>query len=237
MKKALGQTRRKVAIFDIDGTIFRSSLLIEVTEALVQKGLFPLEMKNVYKKAYKNWADRKDSYDKYIDAVVKAFEKNIKGVDHSNFLKMTKRIVDFYKNRVYRYTRDLVRELKKKNYYILAISNSPKALVDEFCKHFGFDKVYGRIFEINKRGKYTGKIMYTDLLSDKSKMLKRAIQKENLTLKDSIGVGDSESDIPFLKMVKRPICFNPNSKLYQQARHAGWEIIIERKDVIYQMSS
>ena len=237
MKKALGQIQHKVAIFDIDGTIFRSSLLIEATEALIQKGLVPLEMKNVYKKAYKNWADRKDSYDRYIEAVVKAFEENIKGINYGDFLKISKRIIDFYKNRVYRYTRDLVKELKKKNYYILAISNSPKALVDEFCKHFGFDKVYGRLLEINKKGKYTGKIMYVDLLNDKAKMLKRAVEKENLTLKDSVGVGDSESDIPFLKMVERPICFNPNSKLYQQAKQAGWEIIVERKDVIYRMNS
>ena len=29
---------KKVAIFDIDGTVFRSSLLIELTDALIQEG-------------------------------------------------------------------------------------------------------------------------------------------------------------------------------------------------------
>jgi len=32
---------KKVAIFDIDGTIFRSSLLIELTDALIQEDIFP----------------------------------------------------------------------------------------------------------------------------------------------------------------------------------------------------
>lgn len=32
--------KRKVAVFDIDGTIFRSSLLIELVEVMVQHGLF-----------------------------------------------------------------------------------------------------------------------------------------------------------------------------------------------------
>jgi len=56
-----------------------------------------------------------------------------------------------------------------------------------------------------------------------------------LTLKGSVGVGDTESDIAFLKMVEKPICFNPNQKLYQYAKRAGWKIVVERKDVIYHL--
>lgn len=230
------KSMKKVVIFDIDGTIFRSSLLIEITEALVQEGIFPAEAKNAYAKAYENWANRKDSYDKYIGAVINAFGKNIKGIKYSDFLKIAKKVVAFHKNRVYRYTRDLVKELKKKNYYLLAVSNSPKSILDEFCKHLGFSKVYGRFFETSKNGKFTGKVLHLDLVNDKAKILKRAVEKENLTLKNSIGVGDSESDIPFLKMVERPICFNPNSVLYKYAKRFGWEILVERKDVIYRIN-
>jgi phosphoserine phosphatase len=61
--------------------------------------------------------------------------------------------------------------------------------------------------------------------------------KENLILRGSVGVGDTESDIAFLKFVSRPICFNPNKKLYDHARRAGWEVVVERKDVIYQRNS
>ncbi|MBI3631583.1 MAG: hypothetical protein HY219_01820 [Candidatus Staskawiczbacteria bacterium] len=135
---------RKVAIFDIDGTIFRSSLLIEVVEALVEDNIFPLRVKDIYIESYKNWSNRKDSYEKYIMAVVKSFEKNIKGVAHS-----------------------------------------------------------------------------------------QAVKKEKLTLKDSVGVGDTESDIPFLSLVQNPICFNPNNKLYAHAKKSKWQVVVERKDVIY----
>lgn len=224
---------KKVAIFDIDGTIFRSSLLIEITEALIQEGIFPKKVGDVYIKSYENWSNRKGSYEKYIGAVVNAFEKNIKDVRYDDFVKIAKNVVVFHQNRVYRYTRELVEDLKKKKYYLLAISNSPKAVVNEFCKKWGFDKVYGRVYELDKGGKFTGKTLYEDLISDKAKVLERAIEKEGLTLKDSVGVGDSESDIAFLKLVEKPICFNPNSKLYQHAKLAKWEIVVERKDVIY----
>lgn len=227
--------KKKVAIFDIDGTIFRSSLLIELVEAMIAEGLLPPSLRKIYAKAYKDWLDRKDIYEKYIGAVVLAYNKKIKGVDHKEFLKVARKVIAFHKNRVYRFTRDLVRDLKKKKYYLLAISHSPREIVKEFSKELGFNKVYGRIYNIDKRGKFTDEVLYLDLISDKAKVLARAVEKENLTLRGSVGVGDTESDINFLKMVDRPICFNPNKKLYDFARRAGWEIVVERKDVIYKI--
>ncbi|KKP43039.1 MAG: HAD-superfamily subfamily IB hydrolase, TIGR01490 [Parcubacteria group bacterium GW2011_GWA2_33_14] len=227
--------KKKVAIFDIDGTIFRSSLLIEVTESLVYEGVFPLKVRDIYTKSYNNWLNRKGSYEKYIGEVINAFEQNMKNIKYVDFVKASKNVIAFHKSRVYRYTRQIVKDLKKKNYFMLAISNSPKELVDDFCSNLGFDKVYGRVYEVGKNGKFTGKTLYLDLVSDKAKILQRAVEKEGLTLKGSIGVGDTESDIKFLKLVQRPICFNPNKKLYNHAKSVGWEIVVERKDVIYKI--
>jgi phosphoserine phosphatase len=63
----------------------------------------------------------------------------------------------------------------------------------------------------------------------------RATEKENLTLRGSVGVGDTESDISFLKLVEKPICFNPNQTLYRAARRFGWRVVVERKDVVYEI--
>jgi phosphoserine phosphatase len=117
----------------------------------------------------------------------------------------------------------------------LAISHSPKEVVQAFGKGLGFDKIYGTIGEEDDKGRLTGKVLHEDFIFDKAKVLERAVQKENLMLRGSVGIGDTESDIPFLKMVSRPICFNPNKKLYDHARRAGWEIVVERKDVIYKI--
>lgn len=235
MKKNTTLRKQKVAIFDIDGTIFRSSLLIEMTEALIQEGLFPREAGSIYAKAYENWANRKASYDKYIHAVIVAFEKYIGTVKEKEFQTVAKKVMAFHHRRVYRFTRDLVKDLKKKNYYILAISHSPVELVKLFVKGLGFNKVYGRVYEVDSKGKYTGVTLHADLIADKSKILARAIEKENLSLKGSVGVGDSEGDITLMKMVENQICFNPNSILYREAKKHGWQVVVERKDVIYKL--
>ena len=91
------------------------------------------------------------------------------------------------------------------------------------------------MYEVDKDKKFTGGVLYEDLISDKSIILKRAVEKENLTLKGSIGVGDSEGDIALMKMVEIPICFNPNKLLYEEAKRHGWKVVVERKDMIYNM--
>ena len=71
--------QKKVAIFDIDGTIFRSSLLIELTDAFIQAGIFPVKAARIFEESRKKWLDRQGSYEEYIEAVIQAFRLNIKG--------------------------------------------------------------------------------------------------------------------------------------------------------------
>jgi len=226
---------RKVAVFDIDGTIFRSSLLIELVEALIEESLFPEEAQRTFEREYRKWLDRKGTYENYIDAVVAAFMGYIKGVYYADFARVAESVIKHQQDRVYCFSRDLIKDLKKEKYYLLAISQSPKTILEGFCKNLGFDKVYGRIYEIGPEDRFTGAIVDLHLIENKANIVRRAVEKEKLTLNDSIGVGDTEGDIPFLEMVKKPICFNPNAALYKHARRMNWMIVVERKDVIYEL--
>ena len=226
---------RRLAVFDIDGTIFRSSLVVELVEAMIGAGIFDEKVRDIYSKSYKRWLNREDDYEKYINAVVKAYINNIEGVEYKKYSTLASKVIKFHSGRVYKYTRDLVKKLKKQNYFLLAISHSPNEAVQIFAKTAGFDAVYGRIFEVDKNGKMTGKMVYKELIDHKEKVILRVLSKHNLTLKGSIGVGDTENDIPVFNMVEKPICFNPNAKLYKYAKHKKWQIVVERKDVIYKI--
>ena len=228
---------RKVAIFDIDGTIFRSSLLIELVEALLENGLFPPAARRDYEREYRAWLNRQDSYEKYIMAVVGSFMKHLKGVPYKDFLTTGQKMIALKKNMVYRYTRDLIKELKKRDYFLLAISQSPKGILDPFCQELGFDKVYGRLYELGPGDRFTGQVTDEHLIANKANIVKRAVEKERLTLKGSIGVGDTDGDISMLELVDKAICFNPNQTLYRYAKLQGWKVIVERKDVIYDLTS
>ncbi len=226
---------KKVAIFDIDGTIFRSSLLIQLVLRFIEEGIFSKTVAQDFARQKLAWLDRKGDYETYIMAVVRVFIENIKGVSYEDFSRIAEEVVAEQKDRVYRFTRDLIREYKKKGYFLLAVSHSPKGVLDHFCKRLGFDKVYGLFYETGPSDKFTGKIADEHFMFNKALVVKRAVEKDGLTLTGSIGVGDTESDIPFLELVEEPICFNPNAKLYAHARRNGWRVVVERKDVVYEI--
>ena len=71
--------KQKVAFFDIDGTVFRSSLFIELIEKLIEEEVFPKEAAGEYAKTYQSWLNREGTYEAYINAVIDTFYNHIKG--------------------------------------------------------------------------------------------------------------------------------------------------------------
>lgn len=227
--------KRRVAAFDIDGTVFRSSLLIELVEHLIDKGVFPQSAREAYEAERRLWLDRKGDYEAYIGKVVQVFARQLKGVPFATVADAAGEVIEEKRDRVYRYTRDLIKKLKREGYFLLAISHSPKFIADGFGYETGFDKVYGTFYATGASGNFTGEIEDADLISNKAAILTRAVRKEGLTFKRSVAIGDTESDIGMLEMAERPIAFNPNRKLYDHAKRRHWPIVVERKDVMYEI--
>src|SRR2546425_532938 len=134
-------SKKQVAIFDVDGTIFRSSLLIQIVERLIFVGAFPEEAHDEFEKQHEKWLNREGDYGEYIQAVVESFLRHLKGVQYGVLADAAEVVVEDQWKRVYRYTRDLLKKLKRDGYFLLAISHSPKTILDKFCPRLGFDKV------------------------------------------------------------------------------------------------
>ena len=226
---------RPVAVFDIDGTVFRSSLFLELVDELIDRDIFPKDAREEYTRERQEWLDRRGDYDAYVEKAIHSFLARIKGISYDAVMEVAADIIDAKKDRTYRYTRDLIKDLKSEGYFLLAISHSPFFIAEGFGFHAGFDKVYGFFYETGPTGNFTGEVADVDLIRNKAAVLTRAVRKENLTLERSVGVGDTESDIPMLEMVSRPIAFNPNKKLFDHAKVREWKVVVERKDVIYEL--
>lgn len=226
---------RSVAVFDIDGTVFRSSLVLELVEELIIRGIFPPSARGMYEGTKEDWENRKGEYEPFIKNVVQAFGTYAKGALFSEVANIAGEIIEAQKNHVYRYTRDLIQEYKEKGYFLLAISHSPKFIVDGFCFEQGFHKSYGTYYETGPTERFTGTITDQHLIMNKGAILKHAVQKEHLTFLGSVGVGDTESDVSMLELTETPIAFNPNRALYRHALQNKWKVVVERKDVIYEI--
>lgn len=224
---------KPIAIFDIDGTIFRSSLTIELFKHLVRRKIFdPSVMKRV-RQSEQKWLNRQGHYDDYVRDVIIAYHKAVVGKKKKDIVATSKEVIQEQKYRTYRYTRHLLATTRRK-YFTIGISGSPLEVVLEYNKFLKFDKIYGTEIGIDKQRRYTGVILH-EPPRYKKELIVRFVQNHNLSFKNSIGVGDTESDIGFLGLVDQPIAFNPNAALAKFARKHGWKIVIERKDLIVEL--
>ena len=234
------KAKTKLAIFDIDGTIFRSSLIIELFNELVRRGVYPLSAKLEVERDYLKWLNRKGHYNDYLMKLVRVFYRNISGCSVKQIEPAVKAVIKWQKDRVHRYPRQLLKDLRAQGYFILVISNSPEPVVKRFAKSMGFDDAIGHVLEMSD-GVYTGHSILNDTVQpgtawmDKIVILNRFIadRKLNIDMAHSVMIGDSEGDLPLLSSVGIPIAFNPSLPLAKIAKKRGWRIIVERKDVVY----
>lgn len=228
-------TKQKFAAFDIDGTLFRSGLYREVSYELTKMGKIPEDIANELTLKHRKWRDRVhgSAFEEFERTLVTVFDELTTQIRVCDYDEAVARVLKKKAENVYVYTRNLIKELKDDGYFIIAISGSQVDLVEPFAKKYGFDTWVGQEWE---RGEefFTGKIKKSH--TGKDLILRRLMQEHNLTLKDSVAVGDSNGDTGMLKLVDRPIAFNPTAELYEHAVGHGWTVVIERKNMMYELS-
>jgi HAD superfamily hydrolase (TIGR01490 family) len=226
---------RPFAVFDIDGTIIRWQLYHALADDLAKAGHLDPKEFNKVRVARMAWKKRvrETSFNDYEETLVQLIDKAITNIKAEDLQAACQRVLLEYKDQVYIYTRDLIQELKVKNYILFAISASQAEIVELLASYYGFDDYGGSLYEI-KDGYFTGR---KDVLRSERKpaYLKELVAKHGADWAGSVGVGDSESDIPMLSIVERPIAFNPTRNLYEYAVEHTWPVVVERKNMIYEL--
>jgi HAD superfamily hydrolase (TIGR01490 family) len=228
---------RPFAAFDIDGTLIRWQLYHALADELAQTGLIDQAVFQQIKDIRMTWKQRShaNSFDEYERGLVALVETALTKISLSDFEQACQRVIEEYKDQVYTYTRNMIKELKAKNYLLFAISASQSQIVGMVAEHYGFDDFGGSEYEV-KNGYFTGRV---ELLKSAAKpeFLRTLVEKHGANWQESIAVGDSESDIPMLSIVEQPLAFNPTKELFSHARKSGWRVVVERKNMTYELES
>lgn len=225
---------KRFAAFDIDGTLVRWQLYHAIATKLAKNGLFTAEQMAAMDRSLWQWKNREheESFKDYEANLVKSYSDAILDLDVEKFNSAANAIFDEYKDQVYTYTRDLIRDLKRQGYLLFAISGSQTEIVKKIADYYEFDDYVGTTYE-QKNGVFTGQASVARDAKDRA--LSKLIKEHDATYAGSIAVGDSVSDISMLDMVGQPIAFNPEKKLSAYAQDHGWDIVVERKNTIYRL--
>lgn len=227
---------RKFAVFDIDGTLIRWQLYHAIADGLAKRGYIESSAFQDIKDARMEWKRRAhpEAFKTYEEQLVHLYNQMLRELKVKHLEEVINSVFDEYKDQVYVYTRDLIKQLKNDRYLLFAISGSQTEIVEKIARYYGFDDWVGSNF-VQVDGQFTGELVAA--LGKKEIVLKEIVKKHRAVMDGSIGVGDSAGDIKMLEAVEQPVAFNPEQKLFVYAQERGWKIVIERKNMVYELES
>lgn len=230
------------AFFDIDGTLYREGLITEVFKKLIKYEI--IESEKWYKEVkpeYQKWDRRLGVYDDYLLKMADIYIDAIKGLHKSQVEFIANKVITQKGDRVYKYTRDMIKWHKSQGHIVITISGSPEELVREMSKKHGFDDYRGTKY-IHENNIYTGECfpMWDSINKEKSILSLR--DQYNIDLSKSYAYGDTSGDFSMFKMVGHPVCINATRELLDKVLSDNEvrnkvNIIVERKDVIYRLNA
>lgn len=225
---------RKFAVFDIDGTLFRSGLYREVFYELYKMGVLPNDLTEQTTEKHREYRHRihGNAFEEFEKIMVDGLDSYLPKLRVSDYDEAVKRVLDKKAENIYVYTHKLLKELQDDGYFTIAISGSQQELVEPFARRNNFDAWVGSEWE--RKGEYfTGNTIKTH--TGKDKIIHGLVEAYDLTFENSYAIGDSNGDSGMLSIVEHPIAFNPTYELLEKALANNWKVVVERKNISYEL--
>ncbi len=220
---------QRFAVFDIDGTVFRLSMLFHLVHTIITRGEIPPETRAKLLDNERRWRARQMSYEDYIVPLVEALDAWLaEGHEVQRFQSVIEEALPPRHNEVHTFTSTLLRLIQQMNYATIAITWSPHLAADVFCKHWGFTHVRGSFSEVTPAGRFTG----ARPVPNKPEVLKEFLDEHGYLREGSIGVGDTEGDLSMIRETEHPVAFNPSGRMVKGVRTLPSCLVVqERKNV------
>ena len=231
------------AFFDIDGTIYRNSLLIEHFKMLVKyEYINMMTWEGKVKEKFIKWEKRIGDYDDYLEELVETYVDALKNYSKADMDFIARRVIELKGDRVYKYTRDRLKYHFDKGHKVIIISGSPDFLVGKMAEKYGVEDFRGSEYVTDDKGIFTGEVKPMWDAKNKKRIINEYCKNYNIDLKKSFAYGDTTGDFTMFKQVGNPIAINPARRLLSKLKRdkelrEKVTIIVERKDVIYKLNA
>lgn len=210
----------KFAVFDIDGTLYRGNLTWDFFNVLIRENKIPssnLEKLESYYIAHDNRIDDR-AYSEYDKNLIEIFCDSLKTIDDmDSYWLIGNQVAANNNSRLYKYTRELLNQLRSDGYLLVAITNSVGAVARPFATSLGFDITIANDEIIDDKNSGISDWSIYTRGTDKGLILASLIAKNKLILTDSYAIGDTRADATMLALVEHPIAFNPEKDLQKTA--------------------
>ncbi len=230
----------RAAFYDIDGTLFRNSLLIEHFKKLIKYEVIDAAVYiQEVRDHFTDWNIRRGDYEMYLLDVTSAFKNSLKGIDMKAIEFIARQVINMNWEKTYVYTRKKLKWHQEQGHAIFFISGSPDFLVSRMADKYKATDFRASSY-IMEENIFTGEVLPMWDYVSKEKAMQELVDHHGIDLKNSYAYGDTSGDITMLRMSGNPIAMNPNRRLFEEilkddSLKDRVEIVIERKDMIYKL--
>ncbi len=224
-------TKKRVAIFDFDGTLVESHLWgAFLKENFKRKERIFLSIWHIFYHMFFYYLSKFHlySYEKCLKDWTEDIPKLFKGLRKKDSYVFFKKIWDDYLKKTLK--KKVLNRLKwhqRRGDITILASNAPEDFLEIVKEELKFDFVVGTKIGV-KNGKYTGKVIFPiPWRSEKLNQVKNLLKEKNINVdyKNSFAYSDSERDIEVLKAVGNSVVVDPDEKLLKFAKKRKWEIL------------
>ncbi|HCY87507.1 MAG TPA: phosphoserine phosphatase SerB [Desulfobacteraceae bacterium] len=193
---------RKLVVFDMDSTLIQAEVIVELAKLA---GVGP-EVEAITEAAMRGEMDFKESFRRRVALLKGLREEEIQGL--AQRLPLTEGA-------------DLVaRTLKGLGYKLGILSGGFTFVGNYLAEKLGFDYVYANELEIRDgvvTGEVTGEIVDGER---KASLLREIAQREELSIQQTIAVGDGANDLPMISIAGLGVAFNAKPVVREKAANA-----------------
>lgn len=213
----------KLAVLDLDGTLYSGTLGIDLLNELARQKLFQpkaLEKALQILEAYVQGELGREDLAAHIYGL---YGEGIVGLTQEQVVQAAAATWERSKHRVFPFVGDLLSTLSRHGYTTVLMTGSPTEIVSQFTRSYAFDHVYAAGFQLQE-GRYTGKLHSSPAVAGQKRSLLQRISRElEADLSASLVLGDSENDFEMFDLVGVPIAMNVQGQLSLQFQSRGWK--------------
>ena len=217
-------TGKKVAFFDVDGTLLKSTI---VHCYIWMRSLqMPLFLKHLWLIGFLP----KIVYYLILDSISRTrfnqvFYRNYRGREVAELKVLSTKMFEAYmRPKIFAEAVSQIQEHKAQGTAVVLVTGSLDFIVQPIADYLAVDAVLAPQLR-EQNGQFTGELTTAPLIAEeKAKAMRNYAAQHEVSLEESYAYGDSQSDLPMLECVGNPVVVNPGKALREKAIKSGWEL-------------
>ena len=216
--------KKRVAFFDVDGTLLKSTIVHCYIWLRCAK--LPFLLKQLWLIGFLP----KIVYYLVLDSISRSrfnavFYRNYRGKRAAEMKALSTEMFERYlRPRIFSEAVSEIEEHKRQGTAVVLVTGSLDFIVQPIADYFAVDVVLAPQLQ-EENGRFTGELTTVPLIgAEKAKAVRNFAEQHEISLEASYAYGDGLSDLPMLECVGNPVVVNPGKALREKALASGWEM-------------